>query len=136
MNIKNQVCSFEQALKFKELGVVQASFFTWMEALLTQDGGKTFPCITRPNTGEWDDYVIGQQLPDWWDREDFETDREVSAFNASELLWMNNQTITINHLQCASPAIHLADHILHRIETGELTISEINIILSIDVNNE
>lgn len=44
MNIENQVCSFEQSLKLKELGIAQQSLFYWAQMYT----GKT-PVIQHSN---------------------------------------------------------------------------------------
>lgn len=110
MKIENQVCSLEQAKRLKELGIEQENYsFKWM------DEG-SIPYLTDKFRGNWSNDprmvvdVIG----------------EYRAFTVAELLFMNHETITINTLQLASSAEALADHLIGRIERGDITIDEIN----------
>lgn len=124
MILEQQVCTTEQGLKLHKLGVVKnESYFQWMEVVCNDTEKKW--AIFRPNTGEFD-RMCDDPVHDDIDGEDFETARECSAFTVAELLLMNNQTITINNLQCMKPAEALADHLIGRLERGEVTPEECN----------
>lgn len=49
MEISNQVCSFEQSLKLLKLGIVNKSFFTWIECAEFDENGvkiiRWHPCL-------------------------------------------------------------------------------------------
>lgn len=90
MKIEQQVCTYEQGLKLKQLGIKADSYFTWMECLLTNDGDNFLKwwAVFRPNDGEFD-YMSDMQKPEGYeDEEEFETDRECSAYTVAELCQM------------------------------------------------
>jgi hypothetical protein len=89
MKIENQVNSYQQGLRLHELGVVKnESYFQWMECLLpTGDNSTTTEwwAIFRPNIGEFD-FMTDMEIPEGYDNvEDYDTNRECSAFTAGEL---------------------------------------------------
>lgn len=84
MNIENQVCTFHQAKRLKELGVGypkgQESFFKWFEC----DIGESWePGLFRPDSGEFDYMLIGGLEGDYSD--EVETRGNWDAFTVAEL---------------------------------------------------
>lgn len=84
MNIENQVCTFEQAKRLKELGVNypsgKESFFKWFEC----DNGENWePALFRPDSGEFDYILVSGLEGDFSD--EVETRGNWNAFTVSEL---------------------------------------------------
>lgn len=103
MKIENQVNSYQQGLRLHELGVVKnESYFQWMECLLpTGDNSTTTEwwAIFRPNIGEFD-LMTDMEIPEGYDNvEDYDTNRECSAFTVGEL----GKMIDWNHISISPP---------------------------------
>ena len=83
MKIENQVCSHQQGERLHELGVVKnKSHFQWMQVVVNDT--KKIWALFRPNSGAYD-WMCDEGLPDELGGEDFETDKECSAFTVAEL---------------------------------------------------
>lgn len=90
MNLNNQCCSWEQAVKLKKLGVRQISYFTFVEILLEEDhedhkAGDYLPIIHRPNQGIYEQSGVDDiHYPDYI-QDEYETGDEAAAFTSAEL---------------------------------------------------
>lgn len=101
MKLSQQVCTIEQAKHLQKLGINQrypsSGYYMWF--------------------GNGDRNYVGENNG---------VNCIATAFTSSELLVMNGELITLNELQLPHSAFHLADHLIGRLDRGELTVEEVN----------
>ena len=104
MELSKQVCSLEQALKLKELGISQHSYFSWCgdRQLRLMDNGKDGVSYSDNVHVDLTKSYNNMELDH---REDVPTDKPfAAAFTAAELIQMNGD----------NGGIHLSSHGEHK----------------------
>lgn len=120
MTLEHQVCTLEQAKKLDSFGLYQKSMYfhntfyntssTTPDTLLSMIDDNNE--IHLDNNGDEKIFIKNHR---WY-----------SAYTTAELLFINNETITLNYLQLNTSAWAVADHLIGRIERGEFSVSEYN----------
>ena len=120
MKLEFQVCSLEQAKKLDSFGLFQKSLYYYNTfyntsstvpdklLIMLDDNNETH----LDEDGDEKSYIKGHR---WY-----------SAYTTAELLFINNETITLNYEQLSTSACAVADHLIGRIERGEFSVSEYN----------
>lgn len=62
MKLEHQVCSLEQAIKLKELGIVQKSYFSWYGGFV---GSEVLPEVDLTDQRRYDVSVQGMAVVLW-----------------------------------------------------------------------
>ena len=91
MKIQNQVCTYEQGNKLRDLGITADSYFTWINCAKRLESGSTewHPCLFQPQL-HGDPFCIAYPLGDTFDDygvdgEFHETGKNSPAFTSAEL---------------------------------------------------
>lgn len=127
INIHQQLCTFEQALKMKELGIAQTSLFYYHVQHLD-----TGPVFVKCDNGDYKSIN-----PDWSElRGKMDENQLISAWNASELfeILLASETLvtTFFSMEYSSiPSAHLFAYVLLRVIKEELvSVKQVNQIIA------
>jgi hypothetical protein len=135
MKIENQVCSLEQAIKFKQLGVHQGSFFAYIsegELLSKHSPNLDLMAIATDFTAAYTVAELGEMLPDYLVIDSY---RMHPRFHKQEqhnspALWTARygkpEDLDIPDFDAKNEAQCRAAMLIHLLESGLTTPTEIN----------
>lgn len=153
MKPENQVCTHEQAIDLRVMGIAQNGYFTWQNLELgimddeaeSEDQDKDFYdtrehwALSTLSTEH--EFEVVSDLPEWWDQEDYTVKESVSAFTVAELgvmladyvdemqfnkmknIWNNKMFVMTSRYDEAKAR---ADLLLLLLEKGIITPEQIN----------
>lgn len=123
------VCTYAQAVRLRELGAPQESYFNWADTLKFDDEGEedgTVPVLFQPCSGDMDREAVSDFPESCYTGEDeqeddhLQTDEEYSAFTSDEIQRMLPGSIPL----IAENAVGKAQLLISLIEAGNVKIED------------